>query len=145
MKLPELPLNDALMIEGLIPHRWPMVLLDTILSFDSHNICAGYTIPKDSIFLKNGSFTEAGILEHMAQSAAAYMGYSAFALNENPNIGFIGAIKKATIIRLPKVSERIETEVEILYNAMGMLMIKCETCLQEEIIASSEMKTVLQP
>jgi 3-hydroxyacyl-[acyl-carrier-protein] dehydratase len=144
MKPLRLPCTDKKSIERLIPHRSPMVLLDKILFCNSERIVTGYTIPKDCIFLRNDKFTEAGILENMAQTAAAYMGYRAIKLNENPKIGYIGAIKSAKILRLPQVSASIETEVTVLHNIMDMLMIACKTSLKGKIIATSEMKTVLQ-
>lgn len=138
------PFTDSKMLEKLIPQRRPMIMVDKIVYYDEKIIISGLTISKENLFVAKGFFSETGLLEHMAQTTALYMGYTAFRKGGESKEGYIAAIKEAIIHKLPKVSEAIETHMEILYEAMGMLLVKGHTLLNGKTIATIEMTTMLK-
>lgn len=144
MNVPQLPIGASL-IEQFIPQRPPMVLVDTLHSFETDRVVSGLTISESNIFVTNGFFSETGILEHIAQTAALYMGYGALKRGGIPKEGYIGAIKSATIHVIPKVGAVLRTELVVVYDVMSMLLVHAETYCEDVLIASAEMKTMLKP
>ena len=85
------------------------------------------------------------LLEHIAQSVALHTGYTGYLEEKLTKEGYIGAIKKAELLKTPAVNETIETEIEIIHEAIGITLVKTTTKLEQEIIATTEMKTMLKP
>ena len=56
-------------------------------------------------------FTEPGLLENIAQTAAARAGYEAKKENEPVRVGYIGAVKNFEVFDLPGLHDMIETEI----------------------------------
>ena len=79
----------------------------------------------------------------MAQTIALHTGYKYYLLKKPAPTGYIGAIKKAEIFKLPEVSETLITTVEILHDIMGVTLVQAKVECNGVLLASSEMKTAL--
>jgi len=144
MNLLKEPITDLNIILKLIPQRAPIIMVDSLLYFKESKVISGLTIAEDNMFVQNGFLTEPGLIEHMAQTVALYTGYH-FYINHTPAPeGYIGAIKSATIEKLPKTHTQLETEVEILQEVMGVTLVQGTTKLNGEVIMTAQMKTVLK-
>ena len=64
----------------------------------------------------DGKFTEAGLMENIAQTAAAGAGYVMLQSDEEVAIGYIGAVKNLEVVALPNVGDIINTSVSIINN-----------------------------
>ena len=63
--------------------------------------------------MADGYLTAPGVLENMAQSSAARIGYLCkFILHVPVRVGYIGAIRKFRVYRLPAVGALGEKEAE---------------------------------
>ncbi|WP_271764698.1 hypothetical protein [Aquimarina algiphila] len=138
------PISDLKHIEKLLPHRKPMIMVDTLEYFSIKKGVSRFSISENNIFVSNGFFSETGVLEHMAQTAALYMGYKQSLDNIKTKEGFIGAIKSSQIISLPKLNDILSTEIEVVYQIANMTMVKIESSVNGKIIAVSEMSTLLK-
>lgn len=132
----------------LIPQRPPMVMVDTLYSADAATALTGLTIRQDNIFLTTvgGSlvFTEPGLIEHIAQSAAAFAGYGYYMQGEPPKLGFIGEIKKCKIYCLPAVGSALKTSLTVLGEAGGVTLMQARTTLDETLVAECQMKIFIK-
>ncbi len=138
-----LPILDRDFVGNLIPQKFPFVMVDKVLSFEENFITSGFTIEETNIFIKNNTFQEAGLIEHMAQSVALYTGYQFYLKNEPPPTGYIGAIKSIEIFELPKVNDQLITKVNVLHEFSGVTLVDISVLLNEVEIARGQMKTVL--
>lgn len=117
---------------------------------DTLDVCEGlstktsFKIESNNLFVKNGILNEPGIVENIAQTAAARAGYEAKKLGREPLIGFIGAIKDLKIFALPKVNQVLETTVVIKTEVMGVTIIDGYSHSDGEKIAECEMKIFIQ-
>ncbi|WP_264558308.1 hypothetical protein [Flavobacterium sp. N2270] len=143
MKNIELPILDTTFVENLIPQKAPFVMVDKLLLFEENKIVAGLTVSNKNIFTSNEVFQESGLVEHMAQSVALYTGYQYFLKNEPAPTGYIGSIKTIQINRLPKLNEQVETSVTVLQEFMGVTLVDIISRVNNEVIGTSQMKTVL--
>jgi len=128
-----------------IPQRSPVVMIDTLLRCEEHEAFTTFTILPDNIFVENGLFTEAGLLENMAQTAAAKVGYECEIRQQPVPPGFIGGIKNLEVVEFPPVGSTIHTTIKIENEVFGITLITGEILWENRSIAKAEMKIVLQP
>lgn len=139
------PLYDRQTILQLIPQRAPFVEVDEFYGVEG--VCAqcGLTVREDNLLLDGDRLSEAGVLEHMAQSAAARAGYLAVSCGEEVRLGFIGAVNNASFARLPRIGERLTTTVEVLETVMDIALIAVTSCVGDEPVAECRMKIFTEP
>lgn len=138
------PIRKLEFIKKLIPHREPMVMVDALIYYSTLKAISELTISGTNIFVKDGYFSETGLIEHMAQTAALHTGYKFFLEKLPVNEGFIGSVKSLNIVKLPNVNDTITTELQIMYEVANMTIVKLITILGGKIIAEAEMNTVLK-
>lgn len=139
----EFPITDKVFVESLIPQKKPFVMIDKLIHFSDKTIKAGLKVAKNNLFYQRGVFQEAGLIEHMAQSVALHTGYNFFLQKKQAPVGYIGSIGSIEIERLPLLNENLETTVEIIQEFANITLVKIEVKIEEEFIASGQMKTVL--
>lgn len=136
---------DKIDIHELLPQREPFVMVGKLLHFDLEKTLTSTEIDGDNIFVENGVFSASGIIENIAQTCAARIGYvNKYVLLRNEiQIGFIGAIRNLNLYRCPKVGEVIETSIITVEEIFGMTLVTATVSVGEEIIAEAEMKIAL--
>ncbi len=139
------PLFEGEGIKELIPQRAPIMMVDAFYSADEMECNTGLLIKSDNIFCENGELLEPGLIEHIAQSASAFAGYKEKLKNaENPPVGYIGEIKKFKLIRRPKVGERVLTNIRTVSEVMNVSLIKTEAKVNDEVVATCQMKIFIK-
>lgn len=138
----QIPITDSTQIKTLLPHREPMIMVDSLLEFSEGKAIVGFTIRKNIIFMYDNACSETGLIEHMAQAAALYIGYKNYSENKATKEGFIAAIKHFLINKLPQINEILKTEVVIVHAIMHMCTVKVSTFIDQVLIAQAEMTTV---
>lgn len=128
----------------LIPQRPPIVMVDVVWSATDTEAETGLTIQEDNIFVRDGRFREPGLIEHIAQSAAAFAGYGTFVRGEEPKLGYIGEIKDCNLYVLPKVGDELRTTIQLVAEVGGIRLISAETKLKDEIVGNCTMKIFLK-
>lgn len=128
----------------LIPQRPPIVMVDVVWSADEQSADTGLTIQEDNIFVKDGLFREPGLIEHIAQSAAALAGYGTFVRGEEPKLGFIGEIKDCVFNLMPPVGSELRTHIQLVTVIGGIRLINAEVRLKDELVATCVMKFFLK-
>ena len=132
------------MITDLIPQREPIIMVDTLYSATEGHCVAGLTVQPDNMFCENGFFTEPGLIEHIAQSASVMAGYNTYREDSPVPIGFIGEVKKYKTFALPKVGDKLVTTVQILSEMMNITLVSAETKVNENVIATCQMKIFIK-
>jgi predicted hotdog family 3-hydroxylacyl-ACP dehydratase len=126
-----------------IPQRPPIVMIDEIHGSDEQSTITSFVVKEGALFVDEGELKEPGLVENIAQTAAAGVGYQFALKKEAVPEGFIGAVKDLKIERLPRVGEEIRTKVSIMQEVFGVTLIEGVITLNGERIASCEMKIVL--
>ncbi len=138
-----LAIHDPVRIGNLIPQRAPIVLVDALLDFSAQTLRSSFTPSDQTIFVKNGQFTEPGIVEHMAQSVALHTGYAYFLKGIPAPTGYIGSIGRCEIFGLPSTNRPLTSQVRIVQEFGGVTLVEIETHSNGVRIASAQMKTVI--
>ncbi|MEO6230617.1 MAG: 3-hydroxyacyl-ACP dehydratase [Ferruginibacter sp.] len=131
---------SSLDILTLIPQRAPFVMVDALLHYDELVTRTKFTILPDNIFVENGKFTEPGLVENIAQTAAARAGYVAQSENKPVLVGYIGAIKNLEIFNLPNINDELTTEVTVVNQIFDVTVINGKTWCNDVLMAQCEMK-----
>ena len=130
-------------VQQLLPQKFPFVMVDTLCNYTENSLVSGLKVEENNIFYFNGTLLESGLIEHMAQSVALHTGYRFFLMNVPAPIGYIGSIKEVKILKLPMLHQEIKTEVTILQEFAGITLVDLITKIDEEVIATGQMKTIL--
>lgn len=128
-------------IDEIIPQRRPFVMVDTLTEVSDNAATTELLIKEDNLFVDEGTFCEAGIVENMAQTCAAGMGYIGIhSMQDRVRIGFLSAIRNLQIMRSPKAGEKLCTHVSIIERFMGMVLVEVKSLVKNEVVAHGEMK-----
>jgi len=139
-------------VSNFLPHREPMLMMTSVLEIDDSSVTTKFHITEDCIFLKNGNFSETGLIENAAQAASGVVGQSFFEKDDlegagNKLVGYISAIKKVEIFQLPKVGDTIITKAKLLSRfdtgEVTLCSLEAQTFLAEKLIVSSTMNFLI--
>ena len=135
-------IEDITMRE-LIPQRPPFVMIDKMLSFDMTVTVTQFEIRADNVFCKDGSLTAEGLMENIAQTCAARMGYINMNKNEAVKIGVIGSVNNFEVFHTPKVGDVLVTTIEVIEEMFQLTRVKALIKCGDELLAQANMKIAL--
>jgi predicted hotdog family 3-hydroxylacyl-ACP dehydratase len=127
-------------ITRFIPQKHPMVMISKLISAEEKKVVSSLVIREDNIFCENGSFNEPGLIENMAQTAAAGFTYLAQHNQKEPSVGYIGGIRNLRIYRCPAVGSEILTEICVAHEVFDATVVNGKTFLENQLIAECELK-----
>lgn len=127
----------------LIPQRPPFVMIDKMLSFNMSVTVTQLEVRPDNVFCKDGQLSAEGLMENIAQTCAARIGYINLCKNMAVRIGVIGAVNNFEVFRTPKVGEQIVTTIEVIEEMFQITMVKAFVRCGDETIAQANMKIAL--
>lgn len=137
------PITSAEILLKCIPQRNPIVMVDTLYAFNDNEVSAGLSIDTTGLFIKNNALQEPGLIEHMAQTVALHTGFGFYLKNQQAPMGYIGSIANLKINRLPIAGEKIHTTATILQEFAGITLVDIICQINNETIATAQMKTVI--
>ena len=127
-----------------LPHRPPFVMIDEIALVDEQTVRSGFTILPDNVLVEDGYFTEAGLIENLAQTAGAGTGFRSYEEGKSPTLGYIGALKDLRIFALPQVGQTLETEIIFVHQVMQALIVKGSIQSEGKVLITCELKIFLK-
>ena len=125
----------------LLPQRPPFVMVDHLTDYsDTQSTCC-LTVRPDNVFFENGCLTAPGLIEHIAQTCAARLGYyNCYVQKTGVRLGFIGEVKDLNILRLPREGEMIETTIVVVQEIFDVTLVSAEVRVGAEVIATTLLK-----
>lgn len=127
----------------LIPQRPPFIMVDRLSHFDRIVTTSKFTVREDNIFLDGDELLPEGLVENIAQTCAARIGYVNLLGKESVRLGFIGAVRNMSIHKTPKIGETIETTIIVKEEIFQMTLVDAEISLNGNVIVNAEMKIAL--
>ncbi|MBO4663974.1 MAG: pseudouridylate synthase [Bacteroidaceae bacterium] len=132
-------------IHELLPQQEPFVMIGTLVKFDMTRTVTELTVSADNLFVDNGYFSASGLIENIAQTCAARIGYvNKYILLKGIQLGFIGAIRNLQVNELPKVGDTITTTVDVLEEVFGMTLANAVVTCGDKVLVTSEMKIAVR-
>lgn len=130
-------------ILDLIPQRPPMVLIDQLISVGEKSAVGRLFIRESNVFCENGFLQEGGLMEFIAQTAAAFEGYRQLSLQEEVKPGFIGAIKNLSVHFLPEINTEIQSEIIVDSELLGYTLITGKIFQNNAVVSECEMRILV--
>ncbi len=132
-------------IQELLPQRPPILMVDRLLSADDKQAETELLVRADNIFVENGMLKAYAIIENMAQTCAAQLGYADVYVNgkKDVRIGYIGAVKRMQIEASPRVGETLRTRMEVVEDFGDMKLVAAESFVNNRRIAVAELTIAL--
>lgn len=128
-------------VHTVLPQQEPFVMIGTMTHFELMTSTTETEIKESNIFVTDGQFSAAGMMENIAQTCAARVGfYNKYILKKEVQVGFIGAIRNYVVNELPKVGSTIVTKVDILEEIFGMTLATAEIRCEDRVVATAEIK-----
>jgi predicted hotdog family 3-hydroxylacyl-ACP dehydratase len=128
----------------LIPQKPPFVMVSKLLDVEENSTRSSFLINDDNVFVKNGFFQEAGLMENIAQTAALSAGYIAQAENKPVAVGYIGAVNHFEVFDLPKTGDEIITEISTQNQIFDITVLSGKVWLGDRLLAQCEMKVFIK-
>lgn len=146
--------NNKVDIQYYLPHRAPMLMVDSLLELSDSEVKTVLEIRKDNIFVCDGVFAEVGLIENAAQTCSAIVGKSFF-LDENKEekegvkvIGFISGIKKIKFYNIANEGDLLNTHSVLLSRFDNDNYIVCTLSsniyVKDTLIFEAEMNLFIQ-
>lgn len=131
---------EDLDILSLIPQKPPFVMVSKLIFSDDNITRTKFTVPADNVFVVNEAFSEAGLMENMAQTAAAGSGNMARIENRSVATGYIGQVKNLEVFELPKAGDELTTEIKIEVQIFDASIVSGKVWCADKLLAQCEMK-----
>ncbi len=138
-------LNISQEITNFIPQRPPFVLVDKLRLCNNEETISSFLVPDSHLMVKNNKLNAGGLVENMAQTAAAGTGYLSLLAGEEVKRGYIGAIKNLIIFKLPTTGTTLYTKTMSINKVLNVNIIKAQVHDMEGFeYAECEMKIFLE-
>lgn len=134
------PLLDSSRIADHLPQAPPIVMIDNLWYANETATRTSLLIRPGMLFVKGDRFTEPGLMENIAQTAAVRAGYYHKNRQEPVPLGFIGAFKDLEIFELPEVGTEIFTEVRLKQEVLDISIFEGIIKAEDIVLARCEIK-----
>ncbi len=135
---------ESIDILTLLPQKPPFVMIDKLVHFDRVMTTTQFEVRADNLFMEDGVLNSCALVENIAQTCAARMGYiNQYIYKENVKLGFIGSIKNLCISRPALLGETLTTSIEVMQEVMQLTLVNATVKVGDETIVTAEMKIAL--
>ena len=132
-------------VHDLLPQQEPFVMIGSLVYFDKILTVTETEVKADNIFVDQNCFSASGLMENIAQTCAARIGFiNKFILKKGIQLGFIGAVRNFEVMGLPQVGDVITTRVEVKEEVFGMTLAEAVITCGEKVLVTSEMKIAVK-
>jgi len=118
-------------------------MIDRIISSEGKTTVTGFMVKEENVFCSDGILREPGLIENIAQTAAAGAGIKQGDKDEQPLVGFIGGIRYLTIHSLPRVGDELITKITVEHEVFDATVVNGRIYKEDQIVAECELKIFL--
>lgn len=131
-------------IADLLPQRKPFVMISSLLSCSYEGTVTRFLIQEDNVFAEDGKLVPEGLVENIAQTCAARIGFiNKYILHKPVSVGYVCALKDFKVLEAPAVGETIETEINLKGEFGTMLKVDAVTRSERNMVAEGSMVIAL--
>lgn len=132
-------------IHELLPQQEPFVMIGSLTHIDSTATVTETKVEADNIFVDNGHFSASGLMENIAQTCAARIGFcNKYILKKGIQLGFIGAVRNFEVLDIPEVGDIITTHMEVKEDVFGMTLAEATVTCGDRTLVRTEIKIAVR-
>ncbi len=98
-------------------------MVDEIVASSNESATTRFLVQSDNLFVEGGFLAESALVENVAQTVAAMVGYQCYQRNVPVPVGYIAAVKDLKILALPAVGTVLETVVTVRHRVMDVTIV----------------------
>lgn len=131
-----------IILEDVMPHRAPLLLVDEVISYDEQQLTAAVVISETSYGYRNGGVPSWFGVEYMAQSIAAYNGLVHSVPGVKPQVGFLVGVRNYDVeVEKFVLDSRLEIIVHLNVIIENSGVFDCEIRINGESVATAKVTT----
>lgn len=134
---------ETINVLDLLPQRPPFIMIDKLVFSDEVVTTTKFLVRSDNIFMEGDVLNACALVENIAQTCAARMGYINYVNHEKVRIGFIGSIRNLNILRPVRLGELLTTSIEVKEEVMQLTLVEASVRVGDETVVTAEMKIAL--
>jgi len=120
-------------------------MIGRLIYFDERRIVTETTVIEENIFVDDGLFSASGLIENIAQTCAAHVGFvNKYIYGNDLQVGYIGAIRNMQLFRQPPVDATITTTMDIVEEVFGMTLAQVHVTCGEETLVTTTIKIAVK-
>ena len=120
-------------------------MVDALTHYEEKIVISKTTVRASNIYVDNGTMQCYGLIENIAQTCAARIGYiNKYILRQGIQIGYIGSLKNLTIESLPQIGDVITTEIQIQDEILDLILATAIVRKDNQTLASTDLKIALK-
>jgi predicted hotdog family 3-hydroxylacyl-ACP dehydratase len=128
----------------LLPQRPPFVFVDGLAYCDEKDATTRFRVKADCLLCDEGKLQPHGLMENIAQSCAARIGYLSLKKSGSVGIGLIGSVSDFEVVKLPKVGDEIETRITVDEEVFNFTLVSAQVLeASGSVVATARMKIAL--
>ncbi len=139
---------DIQEVMGYLPHRYPFLLIDKVISLDlPHSLIAVKNVTFNEPFF-TGHFPEIPvmpgvlIIEALAQACGILYYKSINKLPGNNTVNYLVGINEARFKQVVKPGDQLHLHVQLLKVKQGVSKFQCKAFVDDELVCSAEIMNV---
>lgn len=134
----------------LLPHRPPMLCIDTLLSASENEAEAVVTLHPGHMLLHQGRLHESGFIELAAQAAGAMKGYNEKKENRPVRDGFLAAVQKFSCAGAAREGDTLHITVKLVAEMGGVSLLETQISRNaasgcRDVLAHGKLKVFIVP
>ena len=125
----------------LLPHKPPLVLLDSVTSFEADGVMAQATVNTEWPLFENGSVPVLVLVEILAQTAGLWAGWNKFKDSRPVSVGYLVGIKQVRFFCewLPE-DLFIKTRAKVIVSRYNFLVMQCDASSNDRKLTEARMQ-----
>ncbi len=132
-------------IHGVLPQQEPFVMVGSLVHFALDSSTTETRVAADNLFVEDGCFSAFGMMENIAQTCAARIGfYNKYILLRPVEIGYIGAVREFEVFGLAEAGSVITTTVDVEEEIFGMTLARATVRCGEKVLATARIKLAVK-
>ena len=135
---------ETIDVRTLLPQQPPFIMIDKLVHYDEVLTTTTFEVRSDNIFIEGDELNPCALVENIAQTCAARMGYiNSYINKEKVKLGFIGSIRNFCVLREVRLGEQLTTSIEVKEEVMQLTLVDARVKVGDETVVTAEMKIAL--
>lgn len=132
-------------VHMLLPQQEPFVMVGSLVQCDDTATVTETLVAADNLFVDHGVMRTTGMIENIAQTCAARIGYdNKYIRKKDVQIGVIGAVRKLHVDGHPHVGDTLTTRVVVVQELLGVTLANATVAVGQQTLATAQIKLAVK-